>query len=253
MRLLGTSWSRLAAIAVAMFVSASAAKADLKLTFTGGPAGGVTGTTGGSLSGNVITFASANPTVAPVSGSISWANYTFAYTVSSSQSGTQSFVRLTGTLTGAAGATGFTSFNFNLAGNLFTTPSGSNMLLTSQLNNVSITGGNGQTTQVTTRGQVGATETIPLTADFSTYVAQGFNNATGQSNTSTIPSLSPGYTINSLNSSVTGVSAGSTIIFTATAFVSAPEPAGIAAAMMGLPCVAGVVTFARRRLRSVVA
>jgi hypothetical protein len=74
----------------------------------------------------------------------------------------------------------------------------------------------------------------------------GSLNYTGTQSTAKVITLLANYDLASDSATIGGVGAGKEVTLTATATVSLPEPSGVIAAFAGMPCMVGLLGFARR-------
>ncbi len=232
-----------ALVAVAAIAAATApAQAGLTLFYSGPGAAGSIDFSGGATD---VTGSQ----VAGVSSSITTFNgYSFAYTVSSAFVGNVQSVTLTGTLSTTARSNAGQTFNFILVGGMYNAPTGSQSIVTAQLKNVSVTGAVAGLTQVTTDAALNGnpSATAMLLDRASTNGSQSFAD---QSTSGAGGPLAPGFTLASIDASVTGDGVvGSTVTFTSVALVAVPAPPGLVAGILGLPCVGAFLGFARRRV-----
>jgi hypothetical protein len=224
-------------MAAAMFAAAAAplARADLTLTLTG--------TQGGTSTSQTTNYALPPGTG---SGTFSFGGLSVTYTVAAplttDATGSRQAVTLSATVFGST--TTATDISYVLTGSPFSAPgsTGGAGFLESTLTTTNVPGlpagtaltatatqvrlNNFTTTSVSDAQVNGGTTSQPVTLG-NPYVLQ----------TSGTFSVAPGTIL------------GNGLTFTSTAAVAVvPEPASLVAALAGLPCVGGVLAFARRKL-----
>lgn len=218
---------RVLAAAVVAAVIAPAARAELSLTITG---------TQGSTSSSQVTSYALPPGTG--SGSFTFGGFTVTYTVSAPFDGATQSVVLNATVAGVAGVA--TDFTYQLTGLPFTQPgpTGAGGFLQSS---------------ITTAGGAALTPGTGLNAT-ATYIRLNNGQTTSLSDatvnggtTQTAVTLGNPYVLQT--SGNFSVAANTTVntTFTSTAAVALPEPASMAALLMGVPCMGGLLAVARRK------
>lgn len=229
---------RMMAAAVLAAAVGPAARADLSLTLTG--------TQGSTSTSSTFNINPGSPPFAGGTGTFAFDGLTVAYTVTAplttDATGSRQAVTLGLTVTGTASAN--TALSYVLTGSPFSAPG--------------VNGGAGfLESTLTTAGGTALPTGTALTA---TATQVRLNNFTTTSvsdaqvnggTTSQAITLGNPYVLQTSGtfSVAPGTILGNGLTFTSTAAVAVvPEPASLVAALAGLPCVGGVLAFARRKL-----
>lgn len=250
-------WKLLVA-ALATFAASAPAQAGLTLQATGPGINSIThygnplGANETNAPGNDGPYSISTITFQTLDNNFNLVNVaSFTGTVSATTAGTSQTITISGILTGLADAVPSQSYNFNLFGGLFqTVPAGSSATLF------------GSASAIFTNAPGGRLESTARYSDTDGNVQTSLIVVTPSQGSGSeftpVTNVANSFRLTSFNATITGLNINSSVDFTASATLSTtaapvPEPVSIVAGLLGLPCVGGVVGFARRKLGKVTA